>query len=239
MSQSLKHWNSKALILLGTWLWEKGEYGHALLCMHAPHWGFKIGTQLSVCWDDVISQEDRKCYAELNLPDKNLYGRPINIYLVPNIEKAFHELDIVSMDDSIYMNYKTGKPLTSSTLNRELLRFSEKFLKEIKETTGIDFGFKPLKTNAFEIAWALDMVNKYHRTQAVFKLVSTAMGHRTVKDTIELLEVEPIAIAEPEYNLIKGIQGMDSTEILKDKKELFNYIFRTIIHENEEFIPIG
>jgi hypothetical protein len=234
----LKHWNSKALILLGTWLWENDEYGHALLCMHAPHWGFKIGTQLKVSWDDVISSDDNLCYLELNLPDKNIHPRPINIYLKQSIETAFNELLIDSMEDSLYMNYKTGKPLTSSTLNRELQKFSEKFLKEMKDKTGIDLNFKPLKTNAFEIAWALDMVNKYNRTPAVFKLVSSFMGHRTVKDTIDLLEVEPIIITSPEFNLIKGIHGMNDTEILRNDEELFTYVFRDIVHEGAEYISL-
>ncbi|RZJ36579.1 MAG: hypothetical protein EOO51_00220 [Flavobacterium sp.] len=238
MAKVQKNWNSKALILFGTWLWQQQEYGHALLCTHAPFWGFKIGTQLKVCWDDVIHTEDGMCRVELNLPDRNIAPRPINIYLKQSIETAYAELDIVNVGDSLYMNYKTGKPLTSSTLNRELQRFAEKFLAFIKETTDIELDYKPLKTNAFEIAWALDMVKKYNHSPAVFKLVSTFMGHRTVKDTIDLLEVQPNAITYVEFDLIKGIHGLTDTEILENKEDLFSYVFTNIVHENQEWIPI-
>lgn len=230
MSQNQKHWKSKALILLGAWLWEQGEYGHALLCYHAPHWGFKIGTQLKICWGDVFDREKGKVRPYVNLQDKNVQ-RPIYMYTGQSIDYAYKKLGITDVNQPMYLNYKTGKPLSSSTLNRELQRFSEKFLAEIKTKTGTELDLKPLKSNAFEIAWALDMVKKHNATPAVFKLISTFMGHRTVKDTIELLEIEPNPITEVEFNLIRDIHWMADSNVFDDEEELTDYVFNNIIIE--------
>lgn len=229
MTEKENHWNSKALILLGMWLWEQGEYGHALLCMHGPHWGIKIGTQLKITWHDVINTDDTGFTNKyFYIPGKDEAIREINYPISEDILTAYHKLPIESIDDSMYMNYKTGNPLTSSTLNRELQRFSEKFLDDIKGKTGIVFNFKPLKTNAFEIAWALDMVKKYNYSKLVFSAVSKAMGHRTVKDTVELLEVAPIDLIEIRYDLIKNMPSILGSEIFGDEKKLKNFISREI-----------
>lgn len=227
MTKTGYHWNSKALILLGVWLWEQGEYGHALLCMHGPHWGIKIGTQLKITWYDVINcNDDNFTNVYFAIPGKDAVVREINDLMSREILDAFHTLPIENIDDSMYMNYKTGNPLTSSTLNRELQRFSEKFLDYIKVKTGIKLNFKPLKTNAFEIAWALDMVKKYNYSKLVFSAVSKTMGHRTVKDTIELLEVAPIENIVISYDLIKNIPSMIGLEIFDDEEKLKNFVSR-------------
>ena len=227
MTKTENHWNSKALILLGMWLWEQGEYGHALLCMHGPHWGLKIGTQLKISWYDVINTEDTGfTVVSFYIPGKDEAVREINYSVSDNIITAYHTLPVEYIDDSMYMNYKTGNPLTSSTLNRELQRFSEKFLDDIKVKTGIKLNFKPLKTNAFEIAWALDMVKKYSYSKLVFSAVSKTMGHRTVKDTIELLEVAPIDNIEISYDLIEDIPPMIGSGIFDDEEKLKNFVSR-------------
>ena len=238
MSDNQKHWSSKALVLLGMWLWKQEEFGHALLCMHAPQWGLKIGTQLSICWDDVVHYEEGNCKPELWLYRKEeSILRPININMINMIESAYAKLPIVNFEDSLYMNYKTGKPLSSSTLNRELQRFGEKFLAEIKEKTGFELNYKPLKTNAFEIAWALDMVKKYHNSKQVFSALSTHMGHRTIKDTIKLLEVEPTDKIEFEYDNINGILKMNEN-LFEDADSLTQFIHQDIIFDGEQWIPV-
>lgn len=238
MSNNQKHWSSQTIVLLGMWLWDKGEYGHALLCMHAPQWGLKIGTLLNVSWYDVVVEDDCFARMELWIQDKDTPHRPINHYIKETIETAYAKLPIVNIEDTLYMNYKTGKPLTSSTLNRELQRFSEKFLAEIKEKTGFDLNLKPLKTNAFEIAWALDMVKKYHYSKQVFSALSSFMGHRTVKDTIKLLEVEPNDKIVFDFDNVKSIRNMMDMEIFKDDNALFNFVYRDIVFAGEELIPL-
>lgn len=229
MTATENHWNSKALILLGMWLWEQGEYGHALLCMHGPHWGIKIGTQLKISWHDVInSDDDGFTNKYFYIPGKDEAIREICDSICDNILTAYHTLPIDHVDNSMYMNYKTGNPLTSSTLNRELQKFSENFLEDIKVKTGIALKFKPLKTNAFEIAWALDMVYKYSYSKQVFSAVSKTMGHRTLKDTIELLEVSPIENIEISYDLIKNIPSMIGSGIFDDEEKLKKFVSREV-----------
>lgn len=236
MEQNQKHWNSTALVLLGQWLWQQGEYGHALLCMHAPQWAFKIGTQLKVCWADVIDIEERDCYVELNLPKE--YARGISYKIKESIEHAYHVLPVVNTEDSIYMNYKTGKPLTSSTLNRELQRLSDKFLTEMKTKTGFELNYKPLKSNAFEIAWALDMLKKYHYSKQIFSAVSDHMGHRTIKDTIQLLEVEPNENLVFDFDNVKAIPDLMDVSIFEREGELKKFVFHEVVHDGAEWIPL-
>lgn len=240
MERDKIHWQSKMIILFGIWLWKNMEYGHSLLCIHGPQWGFKIGTLLKVCWDDVINiQEDGEATAKIDLIilDIEKSIRPTSDLTRDSIERAYWELDI-NFEDSIYMNYKTKKPLTSSTLNRELQRLGDKFLKEIKENTGIEFNYKPLKTNGFEIAWALDMVKKYNYSKQVFSAVSDYMGHRTIKDTIKLLEVEPIETIRMDFEILKGLPSSLDLDMFKSNDELSDYILREILYEGEDFIPI-
>ena len=234
MSQNQKHWNSTALVLLGRWLWEQGEYGHGLLCMHAPFWGLKIGTQLKVTWDDVIHTDDGLCKGELMIADKDIESRPLSPYVIDTILEAYAKLPINFVDDTMYMNYKTGKPLTSSTLNRELQRFSEKFLEYIKAETELELNYKPLKSNAFEIAWVLDMVAKYHYSKQVFSAVSDHMGHRTIKDTIQLLEVEPNDTIIFDYENVRGIHNVMNSEIFKSKEELTLFVFSKMVQETKD-----
>lgn len=224
MSENKKHWGSKALVLLGMWLWKQEEFGHALLCIHGPQWGLKIGSQLGITWEDVVHHDDGMCKHELWVHKKEeSFLRPINSNMTDLIEKAYAMLPIENYEDSLYMNYKTGKPLTTSTLNRELQRFSEKFLEYVKAETGFELDYKPLKSNAFEIAWALDMVKKYHNSKLVFSELSSHMGHRTIKDTIKLLEVEPNDKIVFEYDNIKNIHEM-KINLFDDPKNLKEFI---------------
>ena len=218
------NWTSKALVLFGMWLWEQQEYGHALLCIHGSQWGLKIGIQLSITWDDVIWNEDGASKEELWLSKKEKTLRPINPYIKESLEVAYAKLPIKNIEDTIYMNYKTGKPLTSSTLNRELERLSLKFAKEIQDKTGQFLMYKPLKTNAFEIAWAMDMVKKYNYSKQVFIAVSNFMGHRTLKDTIQLLGMEPIDKIEFEFDNVKDMPSMTSFDGINLKEDLWKYI---------------
>lgn len=224
MSDTGRHWNSKGLILLGLWLWERGEYGHAMLCIHAPNWGLKIGQQLVLTWEHVIDFQTGKCLPEIRMEsDRN--NRPIRNVAKSNIEKAFKVLDIKDAKQPLYVNSKTGKPLTSSTLNRELQRFSRQFLDEMKELTGLELSFKEIKTNAFEIAWAKDVTRANNYVPEIYPVLSRYMGHRTVKDTLALLEEEPGAMSVyVGFDLIKDDSPLANDDILENKEELSKFV---------------
>lgn len=216
-----KHWSSKMLNLLGIWLWEQGEYGHSLLCITGSQWGYKVGSQLKVTWDSVIHTDDHEVKIELEHPDED--NRPLNGFAKKYIELAVNTVDIDDYEETIFMNYKTGKPLSTSTLNRELQRFSEKFFASIQGKLYTEVNLKPLKSNAFQIAFALEMLKKYNYSKKCFVEISKFMGHRTLKDTIKLLEVEPFDEIIYDFNGIDENESFDSMLFENDQK-LNSYI---------------
>ncbi|MGV6831061.1 MAG: hypothetical protein ACWA5P_05825 [bacterium] len=224
MESSPKHWTSELLILFGIWLWEKKEYGHALLCITGPHWGYKIGTQLKIAWDEILASHDDDILKYEIEPTFSEYdGRPITELAREYLYKLYHlQTKTIEGDESIYQNTKTGKPLTTSTLNRELQRFSKDFLAEVEDKIGWKPNLKPIKSNAFEIAWALKMLEKYHYSKKAFVFISKYMGHRTLKDTIKLLEVEPFDDIVLDFHgpYVKG--GL-SIETLNDKDMMWRF----------------
>ncbi len=234
MNDTGRHWSSKALILFGLWLWERGEYGHAMLCIHAPNWGLKIGEQLSINWEHVIDAKTGKSREELRMVgDRD--NRPIRNVVKSNIEKAFKVLSIKNVKQPLYVNSKTGKPLTSSTLNRELQRFSKQFLADMKERTGIELPFKEIKTNAFEIAWAKDITHANNYIPEVYPVLSRYMGHRTVKDTLALLEEEAGAqTLKFSFDLVKDDTPLANGNLLEDKAKLSNFVERNLYMGIEE-----
>lgn len=224
MKQDKIHWTSKAIILMGFWLWEQEEYGHAMLCIHAPNWGYKIGHQLKLTWNDVIDSKTGKCHPEIDLSYVG-HSRPIRTFAKENIEMAFKNLKIKDASEPIYKNWKTGKPLTSSTLNREMQRFSERFIDTMKEKTGTELYYKPFKSNAFEIAWAKDLTKANQYTPQIYRMLSQFMGHRTVKDTMELLEEEPDDLSTYfGFDLIKEESPIFQKDFLNDKEALSKFV---------------
>jgi len=83
--------------------------------------------------------------------------------------------------------------------------------------------YKELKSNAFEIAWAMDMVKKYNYSKQVFSAVSSFMGHRTVKDTIKLLELEPIDKIEFDFDNVSGMPHFKEFDSLNLKQNIWKY----------------
>ena len=217
-----KHWSSELLTLLGIWLWEQGEYGHALLCITGPQWGFKMSTQLKICWNDVVDFEDYFVKSEFYFEDENT-TRQITGLAYKYIELAGDIVDIDYVEDSMYKNYKTGKLLSTSTLNRELQKFSEAFLADLEERTGKVFSLKPLKSNAFQIACMMKQLQKYHYSKRCFVSVSKFMGHRTLKDTIKLLEVEPFDTIVYDFNGFSESSNINAN-LIEDKNELTKFV---------------
>jgi len=223
MKIELKHWTSELLTLFGVWLWDKKEYGHALLCIHGPQWGYKVSHQLKITWYDVLNSEDYEVLYELMYPDKFVMHRPIDEMAREYIEKAYQVVKFENWEDSIYVNAKTGKPLTTSSLNRELQRFAKQFLKELEEKSGQEIHLKPIKSNAFQIAWALKTLERYHYSKRCFVEISKFMGHRTLKDTTKLLGVEPFDSILYDFHGV-FVEGDMTKETLDDKQKLEKYI---------------
>lgn len=234
MSNTGRHWSSEALILFGLWLWERGEYGHAMLCIHAPNWGFKIGEQLKLQWAHVIDGKTGKCLPALR-EARNQGSRPIRNVVKANIEKAYKVLKIKDIYGDLYVNAKTGKPLTSSTLNRELQRLAKQFLAYVKERTGIELPFKEIKTNAFEIAWAKDITRANNYIPEVYPVLSRYMGHRTVKDTLALLEEEAGAQSlKFGFDLLSDDTPLVNENLLEDESKLTRFVERNLYLGIEE-----
>jgi len=189
MKSELKNWSSELLVIFGMWLWENKRYGHALLCIHGPIWGYKIGHQLKITWSDFVGVSGR-LRPILELPFKDEQRRPVVGTALKYLELA-QQMHKGSLTDSIYVNHK-DKPLSTSTLNRELQAHCAQFIGEIYRKYGFVLKLKPLKSNAFEIAWALKNVQRYNYSKKSFIAVSKHMGHRSLKDTIEQLGVEPL-----------------------------------------------
>lgn len=198
-----KNWNTEALVLFGLWLIKNGERGYGLLCIHGSILGLKIGELLKLKWEDFIITEgieagESREFLEFNderLEKKEQGYRELNEFIRSFTHNQYHtffeENKYYPDKDFIYCKSNSKKVFTTSTLNRELQKFQSEFKKEIFSKTTLNFNFKELKTNAFEIAWALDMVRSYSYSKKVFIAVSKYMGHRTLKHTIDILGVEP------------------------------------------------
>lgn len=234
MNNKDKHWTSEMLTLFGIWLWEQGEYGHGLLCIHGPQWGYKIGQQLNIVWDNILGKKDFKW--ELVLDEADVDPRYISEmardYLIKLYEMKMD--DVIEGSESIYLNSRTGKALNTSSLNRELKRFSEQFLKELEEKHGWSVNVKPLKSSAFQIAWAFKMLEKYHYSKKAFIAVSKFMGHKSLKYTIDLLEIEPFDEIIFDYHSGNYQSGI-SSDVLEDSNEIARIVMTTITDAYSQF----
>lgn len=233
------HWTGELLILFGQWLIEREEYGHGLLCIHGPIWGYKIGQQLELNWGDVYFDDEFGSgeFLEFRLAGKDKTKRAIGPLALHYIEMVAEKMGIndLSDNDKVYVNSKTGKPLSTSTLNRELQRFENLFLEDMEKRIGHKLKLKQLKSNSFQIAWALKMLERYRYSKKCLISISKFMGHRTLKDTIELLGVEPID--EIVYDFTGGFYSNDTYEnVLDEKGALTKYIEQAIVNRYERFI---
>jgi hypothetical protein len=221
MKDNEKHWSSELITIFGMWLWEQGYHGHALLCITGPAWGMKIGHQLKLTWRMFVP-ELQPITPVLKGATKDGIKRGITGVIKEYLELAKAERDENSTD-RVYVNTKTGKPLTTSTLNREFETLSTKFLNEMKERFGVPLNLKPFKTNALEIAWALDNVERYYFSKKSFIAVSKHMGHRTLKDTINLLDVEPLDDIHLDFTGGNYLRQLKSSD-LKNDQILMHYV---------------
>jgi hypothetical protein len=225
-------WSTENLVMFGMWLVNKGDHGYGLLCIHGSCLGLKIGTLLKLTWEDFI-EFNGQVKGNLEIYDeKKSKGQTINLsnFVMRYTEWAyandFHD-ENRTIESPIYINCKTGKLLTTSSLNRELNKLYQEFRLEVYSQTYLDIKLRELKTNSFEIAWARDMVVKYNCTKKVFITISKYMGHRTVNDTIKLLEIEPNDDIKISFDLfdpsLKTEKEMN--EIFLDKEKFKDYLF--------------
>lgn len=238
-------WSTENLVFFGTWLIQRGDYGYGFLCIHGSCLGLKIGTLLKLKWYDFINTELFAsglldcCHNELIIEDNKKDTKqilPLSYYTRYITEKFFndnynkHELET---DSFIYINTKTKKVLSTTSLNRELNKLYSEFEEFIFKTTLLKLRLRPLKSNTMEIAWARDMVNKYNCTKKVFILVSKHMGHRTVNDTINLLELQTNENIELSYDMYNPTSAIaDKMESLfDDNKEIQKYLLNLGHHK--------
>lgn len=232
-------WTTENIIIFSIWLLNRKQYGYSLLCIHGACLGIKVSTLLRLKWSDFIEENvilgDETVSVsknELIIQSEKKDGK--RIYELSRFVSGVNGfvygngLEAKSINDFVYVNEKTGKLLSTSTLNRELNKLYSIFKQEVLETTHIELNFTPLKTNTFEILWARDMVAKYHYSKKIFILVSKHMGHRTVNDTINLLGVEPNDDVKICYDLYNPSidDEMKLYEIVRERKEMKTYLVK-------------
>ena len=237
-------WSTENIIIFSMWLLKRKEYGYSLLCIHGVCLGIKVSTLLRLKWgdfiDDTVMLDDEKCSMtkdELVIKNEKKDGK--RIYELSNFVQGFtnyiHEEAFANatrkMDDYIYINEKTGKVLSTSTLNRELNKLYSLFKQEVLDSTYIELNFTPLKTSTFEIAWARDMVAKYNYSKKIFILVSKHMGHRTVTDTINLLGIEPNDDVKICYDLFNPTltEELVLNDLIQDSEAMVSYLLENKI----------
>ncbi|WP_269237341.1 hypothetical protein [Flavobacterium flavigenum] len=225
-------WTSENLVMFGMWLVKKGEHGYGLLCIHGSCLGLKIGTLLKLKWNDFIEEYNEECKFYLEIVDdkkSKIDTYRLSKFLMRYTKWAYKNDfndENRTIESLIYINCKTGKSLTTSSLNRELNKFYQEFRSEVYSTTFLDLKLRELKTNSFEIAWARDFVTKYNCTKKAFIIVSKHMGHRTVNDTINLLEIEPNDDIVITYDLFNPSTKEESEieQIFSNKEKLKQYL---------------
>jgi len=227
-----KNWPTELLVLMGLNLINKGERGYGLLLIHGSVLGMKIGDLIGLKWKDFIDPIHDECYDELFFEgdriEKNNGVRELNQFIQYITFKTYESDDNLNYEDLIYVKSKNKQPLNTSTLNRELQKLQEDFAGMIFDKTYLKLNLKSLKSNAMEIAWACDMVKFYAYSKKAFISVSKYMGHRTLKDTIELLELEPRDEISLRFDLFcpsyENLMKIENT--LVDKKLLTSLVFK-------------
>jgi len=239
-----KEWSTENIIIFSFWLLKRKEYGYSMLCIHGSCLGIKVSTLLRLKWDDFIDNnimfedeitsmtKDELVIKSDKKDGKRVYELSSFIKSITNYiyEQVIENADS-KINDFIYINEKTGKVLSTSTLNRELNKLYGQFKQEVLDTIYIDLNFSPLKTNTFEIAWAKDMVTKYNYSKKIFILVSKHMGHRTVSDTINLLGIEPNDDVKISYDLFNPTftDELKLHDMIQNKDTLRSYLLENKI----------
>lgn len=194
-NQEKRHWDTENLVFFGMFLNAIGESGYGLLVIHASTMGLKVGKLLGRKWYEFIDPETNECEASIQfdgVKKEAEKSRELNEF-VRDITTAVYRMKLqmgtVTSSDDIYINAKTGKALTTSTLKRELQRLDKMFRRYLVETTMYRTNLQEIDTNTFEMAWGRDMVKLYNYSKKVFSVVSDYLGHQSIGQTVEFLGV--------------------------------------------------
>ena len=141
----INHWTSNQISLLAIWLWFEKEYGHSLLLLLGTAWGLKMNILLNLKWVDVLNRH--------NILTSDIKYIPVTQFAKRFINDAYKQLKIKNINEYVFLNYKTNKRLTTSTLNREIYKLTNKFLNAKEHITIDELKRKhQLKTGTLEIA---------------------------------------------------------------------------------------
>ncbi len=244
-----KIWETSILINFGYWLIDiKKEYGYGLLCIHSTCLGAKVGTLLDLKWKDFFindvsddyKNEMLNCIPVEVLEIKNSKNSTRKFYEISEFMQKitrntfinnFH-VDNRDGENFVYVTTKKTRQLSTTSLNKELNKLYEQYAEYINLKFNIKLNMRQLKTNAFEIAWGREMIKEYNYSKKVFIEISKYMGHRSVQDTIELLEINPIEkirmcfdLFNPDDNEINQIrESLNDTNKFYSKYKLFGKI---------------
>lgn len=238
-------WDTKGLAFLGYWALKKHQFGHGLLILHATALGVKVGSILHLKWKDFKVEE----YGEQKISgiyiETNSEVLKIDYTLLRVCNGVFERIKKyhpnITRDDYIYTNSLTGKVITTSTLKRELQTLYKKAKEDIEELIGRILTYRNIETNVFEIAWAREVVQHYRYLKPAFIKVSKRMGHRTLKDTIRLLECNIVDDIELTYDFYSRTEfgwcahHFDDEIILIDLETTISGVKHTLTEKQKQF----
>lgn len=201
-------WDIRGLVFFGYWALRKHQFGHGLLIFHATALGVKVGNILHFKWNIFKMEKDGDYvyfdYNTIEVEAGNGEILKLDYEIIKQSEIVYNTIGKYNADlcddDFIYINSTTGKVITTSTLKRELKNLYKKTKDEVKDLTGCELMYREIETNVFELAWAREMVRYYRYTKQAFIKVSKRMGHRTLKDTIALLELDMMDEVELKFD---------------------------------------
>ena len=230
-----KIWDTETLVMFGLWLVKNQEEGYGLLLIHGSVLGMKIGDLLKLKWNDFINGITDECEIDLFFESDRKKGketdyRILNFFIERITQEVYQTTEGINLNDFVYKKRKTGQVLSTSTLNRELNKLYNEFKQDVYNRTFLELKMREIKTNAIEIAWARDLVKKYELSPKAFIAASKYMGHRTVKDTIALLELEPTSEILISHDLFNP--DVEQEEKLKDTLENNEYLRRYLFNKS-------
>jgi hypothetical protein len=221
-------WDTRGLVFLGYWALRKHQYGHGLLIFHATAFGVKVGNILHLKWGifkkETVGEYVEFYRKEIEIVAGNGERLVLDGFIIKQCEIVFNRIKKdnpdLSDDDFIYTNSSTGKVLTTSTLRRELQALHKKMRDEIFDLIKCQILYREIETNAFELAWAREIVHYYRYTKQAFIKVSKRLGHRTLKDTIELLEMDVMDDVELKFDFYSATEYPRLASILDEAIEI-------------------
>ena len=198
--------------------------------------GLKIGTLLELKWKDLIDTDTDESRLDLIVKGGKLRSIRLSHFIQRITQGMFaslYDADNVSYKTPIYANRRTGKALTTSNLNKELSKFYTEFKAEVELKTGLLLDYPEPKSGTFQIAWARDMVKQYNYTKKSFIAISKYMGHKSVQDTVSILQMQPNDEITLRFDLFNPDvkKEIEMEETLKYDNKLKEYLQKNVLNE--------